>query len=58
MLGLLKSLSICFPSVLAGFEQEKHNHQKETAASDYKHRGGVHIILVRKSLQINALSPK
>ena len=46
MLGFVKSLSICFPSVLAGFAHEKHNRENETDCQrEYKHRGTVHIIL-------------
>jgi len=50
MLGLVKSLSVCFPSVLGGFEHEKHNHNNETNCQrDYKHRSTVYIILLRKA---------
>jgi len=32
--------------VLAGLEQEKHNHKDETNCQrDYKHRGTVHFLL-------------
>ena len=48
-MGSVESLSLCFLSVLAGIEDEKHNHQNETNCHrDDKHRGTLDIILLRK----------
>ncbi len=56
MLGLVKSLSILFPSVLAGFEHEKHDTKNETDRQrSYKHRT-LHIILLRKSYKLGSLA--